>query len=126
MAAPLMAGNDLRSMSAQTKQILENKEVIALDQDPKGVQGNRAMTINDLEIWVKPLDNNEFAVCLLNRSDSPKDLDFQWNKYYFGPLHFDTPWKLRDLWQHKEAGTTADNLKITLQPHDVAVYRLTK
>ncbi len=126
MAAPLIAGNDLRTMSAQTKEILENKDVIALDQDPKGVQGYRAMTIDNLEIWVKPLENNEYAVCLFNRSDMSKNLDFQWDRYYFGQLSFATPWKLRDLWQHKDAGTTADNLKITLQPHDVAVYRLSK
>ena len=126
MASPLMAGNDLRTMSSQTKEILTNKEVIALDQDPKGVQGTRAMTIDDLEIWVKPLANDQFAVCFFNRSDFPKNMDFQWKRHYFGPLGFDTPWKLRDLWQHRDAGTTADDLKLSLQPHDVAVYRLTK
>lgn len=131
MAAPLIAGNDLRSMSDETAEILMNKEMIAIDQDPLGVQGYRAMTANDMEIWVKPLKNGEFAVCFFNRGNFPKNLDYQWSRHSFSSygnktLDFSTPWKLHDLWQHKDVGTTGNNLKITLQPHDVAVYRLSK
>ena len=55
LAAPLIAGNDVRSMSADTKEILENKEVIAINQDPLGRQGRRISKQGDLEVWSRPL-----------------------------------------------------------------------
>src|SRR5436190_10672238 len=69
MAAPLLAGNDVRTMSAATRDILTNKEVIAVDQDSLGIQG---MIVElpgpDLQVWAKPLADSSRAVVLLNRS----------------------------------------------------------
>src|SRR5467141_4220524 len=70
LAAPLLAGNDLRSMTAETKELLTNSEVIAIDQDPKGQQGHRVWEEGPLEIWVKPLADGSQAVGLFNRSDA--------------------------------------------------------
>jgi alpha-galactosidase len=133
MAAPLMAGNDLRNMTDETKSILMNKEVIALDQDLLGYQGYRAMTMGEIELWVKPLMNGDFAICFFNRSDFAKDLNFPWQKHSFNdigrpdkPLEFSLPWKVRDLWQKKDMGTTREDLQVTLKPHDVVLYRLSK
>jgi alpha-galactosidase len=55
MAAPLITGTDLRNMSAQTNATLTNREVLAIDQDPLGVQGFRYAAKDSLETWVKPL-----------------------------------------------------------------------
>ncbi len=70
LAAPLLAGNDLRSMSPEMKEILLNSEVIAVDQDAKGIQGHRIWQEGPLEIWVKPLANGSHAVGLFNRGES--------------------------------------------------------
>src|SRR6266540_6900146 len=70
LAAPLLAGNDLRTMNAETKEILTNPEIIAVDQDAKGAQGHRVWDEGPLEIWVKPLADGSNAVGLFNRGES--------------------------------------------------------
>ena len=77
-SAPLMAGNDLQHMSSDTHDILTNKEVIAIDQDPLGVQGNRVRKDGDIEVWSKQLADGSRAVVLLNRSDGAKDMTVNW------------------------------------------------
>ena len=74
LAAPLMAGNDLQNMTPETKAILMNKEIIALDQDSLGRQATCWRDNGDYQIWVKALANNEKAVCLLNKSDEKKNV----------------------------------------------------
>lgn len=65
-------------VSISTHEILTNKEVIAVDQDPMGEQGHRFMDMGEKEIWAKPLSNGELAVCFLNRIDFPWKLDYNW------------------------------------------------
>ena len=72
LSAPLLAGNDLQNMSAETKEILTNKEIIALDQDSLGRQATCYRDNGNYQIWVKTLTNNEKAICLLNQSDEKK------------------------------------------------------
>ena len=79
LASPLMAGNDLENMTPETKSILLNKEMIAIDQDTLGRQATCYRDNGDYQIWVKTLSNNEKAVCLLNKSDEKKSVlvDFE-------------------------------------------------
>jgi alpha-galactosidase len=72
LASPLIAGNDLANMTPETKSILLNKELIALNQDTLGVQATCYRDNTDYQIWVKGLANNEKAICLLNKSDEKK------------------------------------------------------
>lgn len=74
LASPLMAGNDLQKMTPEIKEILLNKEVIALDQDSLGRQATCYRDNGDYQIWVKALSNNEKAICLLNKSDEKKSV----------------------------------------------------
>ena len=74
LASPLMAGNDLQNMTPETKSILLNKEMIAIDQDSLGQQATCYRDNGDYQIWVKTLSNNEKAVCLLNKSDERKSV----------------------------------------------------
>ncbi len=67
LALPLIAGNDLSAMTEETKAILLNKEVIAVDQDALGVQASRMVKDGDGEVWVRPLKGSGRAVALLNR-----------------------------------------------------------
>src|SRR5674476_1127924 len=81
MAAPLISGNDLRSMSSQTLGILANKEVVAIDQDSLGIQGFRQAVKDSVETWLKPLKNGEWALCLLNRSKSIRNIELNWKTF---------------------------------------------
>jgi alpha-galactosidase len=131
MAAPLILGNDIRSMTPAIKEILTNKEVIALNQDTLGKQGFRWWTLDgNIELWLKPLSNNEVALCFFNRNDVAKIIDFDW-KIYFSNLDGKTfnvtdKTNIHDLWLKKNIGTTGKNLKATIQPHDVLTIRLSK
>ena len=133
LAAPLIAGNDARNMSKETRAILTNKEVIAVDQDALGVQSFSAITEDGLEVWVKPLSNDGWAVCFLNRGNEVKTVNFDWKENFIKDDSFQrqldakkTTYKLRDLWAKKDMGDTNTALKTQIQPHDVVMFRLTK
>jgi alpha-galactosidase len=133
LAAPLAAGNDLRKMSEQTRSILTNKEVIAIDQDELGIAAYRIKMADSLELWVKPLKNNELAVCFLNRASHPQKLNIKWNDLDISnaeagiDIKFaENKYVLHDLWLKKAAGTTKGTFKQDLASHDVIMLKLTK
>ena len=78
MAAPLILGNDLRHMTAETLEIITNAEVIAIDQDPLGRQGRRVLQGIDSDIYAKPLVGGAIAVALWNKVDYPVDITLNW------------------------------------------------
>lgn len=133
LAAPLIAGNDIRSMSKEIRDILTNNDVIAVDQDVLGIQGFKMYDYGDLEIWVKPLNNDEWAFCFLNRADVVKSVELNWkeNPVYDGVsgknVEFHkTTYKIKDLWANKDAGTTDVSFKAQVPAHDVILLRLRK
>jgi alpha-galactosidase len=132
LAAPLIAGNDLRAMSKETIEILTNKEVIAVDQDSLGVQGFNYLDDGDLEIWLKPLKNKEFAFCFFNRGAAPRKVEFDWQKYELRDsfsrtdLRLDGSYRIRDLWAGKIIGSTKDIFKAEVPDHDVIMVRVFK
>jgi alpha-galactosidase len=133
LAAPLIAGNDVRRMSKETREILTNKEVVAVNQDALGIQGFSAITEDGLEIWVKPLSNESWAVCFLNRSGAAKTINFDWKENLIKDDSFGkqldaarTTYKIRDLWAKKDLGDTNSVLKTAVPSHDVVMLRLTK
>lgn len=133
MAAPLIAGNDFRKMNAATLDILTNKEVIAIDQDSLGIQSFVWSTKDSLETWVKPLANDEWAFCFLNRSQKPIPLDFNWkakpitDSISQQQVDFNkTTYRLRDVWKKNDLGTTDRNIVSIVPSHDVLMLRLTK
>jgi alpha-galactosidase len=131
LAAPLIAGNDPRSVSQATREILTNKEAIAVDQDELGIQGFKCLKLDDLEVWAKPLKNNELAICFLNRGKETRSFDFDWEKQIiednFSQHYYDfqqKEYKVRDLWLRKDLGTTKKPLSVELGAHDVIMLRL--
>jgi alpha-galactosidase len=133
LAAPLIAGNDLRNMTEETRAILTNKEVIAVNQDSLGIQGLKYATRDSVEVWFKPLTGDDWAFCFLNRSVLPKQIEFDWRKEIVNDdvakRHFtvaSTNYLLRDLWQKKETGNTDKPLKVFVPAHDVLMFRLVK
>jgi alpha-galactosidase len=115
LAAPLMAGNDLRHMTAATREILTNREVIAVDQDPLGKQAVVIEKEDGIEIWAKPLQNGSRAVGIFNRSDQESDVDLAWLELGFALK----PGTLRDLWAHKNLTPAADGWKGQIPAHGV-------
>lgn len=131
LAAPLIAGNDLRNMNPETKAILENEEAIAVDQDSLGVEGFTYSSADSVEVWFKPLMKGDWAMCFLNRSISPKNVAFDFQKEnVFDSLSGrnagfeNTMYKLRDLWAGKNIGTTQKPLEAVVPGHDVLMLRL--
>ncbi len=121
LAAPLIAGNDLRNMSDDVKNILTNKEAIAIDQDKLGMQATRFMQQPGKEIWAKKLSNGEWAVCFFNSGKDEMEMRVHWNYLSF----LNGKYNIRDLWLHKDIGTTDINMNFNISSHDVVLVRLT-
>jgi alpha-galactosidase len=121
LAAPLIAGNDLRDMTDETKSILMNHEVIAIDQDPDGKPVKRispedATTV----ITVRPLHGNAFAIGLFNRDDKPQEISVKW-----AGLGVGKPEKIRDLWKHEDMkAAVKDGYSATVPSHGVVLLRV--
>ena len=124
LAAPLIAGNDLTSMSEATKAILTNAEVIAVDQDPLGKQGTLIDTPQSgLQVWSKTLSNDDRAVALFNRNASAANITVTFAQAGFPSGQV----SVRDLWQHADLGSfdtsyTAENVP----SHGIVMLRLTQ
>ena len=120
LEAPLLAGNDLSSMSADTRNILLNREVIAIDQDPAGRQGDRVYTEGPLEVWSKPLADGSLAVGIFNRWTMPLTLDVPLARLGFNK---DTV-AGRDLWAKADLSPVHDTYHAHVPPHGVVLLRL--
>jgi alpha-galactosidase len=118
LAAPLIAGNDLRDMRPEIHDILTNKEVTAVDQDPLGRQGERVMKNGDLEVWAKQLKDGSRAVVLLNRGSSPAEISAKWEDLGY-PTRLSA--SVRDLWQHKDLGKSTGLFAASVASHGVVV-----
>jgi alpha-galactosidase len=119
LAAPLLAGNDLREMSNETREILLNKEVIAIDQDPLGKQATRVSKDGDLEVWARPLADGSEAIGLFNRGASAAKVTAR-----NSDLHLSGSYKVRDLWAHADRGSFKDEFSAEVPSHGVVLIRL--
>lgn len=131
LAAPLIAGNDLINMSKETIEILTNREVISINQDTLGIQGFKYSVKDSLEIWFKPLLNDEWAVCFLNRGRKIKDIEFTWEEHLVSDtfsnrqLNFkQIQFNIQDLWAKKQIGNTKKTILGKLAGHDVMLIKL--
>ena len=121
MAAPLMAGNDIARMSADTRAMLLNGEVIAVDQDAAGVQGHRVWKDGDDEVWMKPLADGGRAVLLWNRGAAPATISASWAALGY-PASLSL--KVRDLWKHEDVGRVAGRYSATVPAHGVVMVTM--
>lgn len=120
MAAPLMAGNDLRNMPAEVLAILTNAEAIAIGQDSLGRQGHKAIDRGKYEIYVKELAGGEWAVCLLNRSNRNKTAAFNAT----GELGLPAGLTVRDVWKAGDLGRSDDTHTFDMPGNSVVLMRL--
>ena len=131
--APLISGNDQRNMKPATLKILTDKDIIALNQDPLGIEALKYSAKDGIEVWFKPLTHDAWAMCVLNRNPDPKHVSFDWKSEKVTDdisnreTKFDTTtYRIRDLWKKQDLGTTKTPLNADVQGHDVLVVRLTK
>jgi len=134
LAAPLLAGNDLRSMSPEILAILTNREVIAVNQDKLGRQGQRvwqsapstapaanAAPAANQEIWTRPLSGGAVAVAFFNRATEAQTISIKW-----ADLKLEGKWKARDLWTHQDVQLTGPEYSVTVPGHGVVMLRLSR
>jgi alpha-galactosidase len=121
LAAPLIAGNDLRDMKPEIHDILTNKEVIAVNQDALGREGRRVIKDGDLEVWAKQMQDGSRTVILLNRAAAEKEIGFSWENIGY-PSHLTAG--VRDLWQAKDLGQFKGKFSAPVAPHSVVMVRV--
>lgn len=135
MAAPLILGNDVRDFilsdgtvdyENRAYQILTNKDVIAIDQDPLGIQCKRIKTNGAEDILVKPLANGEFALCFFNKANSVTKMKYSVNDIVarsFASTPYSSRYSVKDLWECKEF-ETSDFIEASVNAHGVKLFKV--
>jgi alpha-galactosidase len=121
LAAPLIAGNDIRNMSPEIAEILKNKEVIAVDQDQLGMQGRRVKREGELEVWSRQLADGSRAVVLLNRGPAESKISVAWRDIGY-PDYLTA--SVHDLWAMKDLGKSTGSFSSSVASHGVVMVRI--
>jgi alpha-galactosidase len=122
LAAPLLAGNDLRSMPSTVLEILTNRDVIAVNQDRDGRQGRRINKSGEQEVWARPLAGGDQAIGLFNRGGEAATIAVKWADVGFTA----TPRRARDLWKHTDLKVSGDAYSVRVPSHGVAMIRVSQ
>ncbi len=121
-ASPLMAGNDLEAMKPEIHDILTHRELIAVNQDPLGMQGRKVWDDGPREVWMKPLADGSKAVILFNRGNEEGVLSVRWEDVGLFPGGSAV---VRDLWAKKDLGAFTGRFETKVGSHDVAMLKIT-
>lgn len=135
MAAPLILGNDIRdfikadgTVESNNKilEILTNKDVIAVDQDKLGIQCSRVKTTGITDILVKPLENNEVAICFFNKGPVTAKMSYDINDVH-NLVNVTLPkadkYLCKDLWDKTE-NEISNLISVDVESHGVKVFRV--
>ncbi|KAK1285543.1 hypothetical protein QJS10_CPB20g00132 [Acorus calamus] len=125
MKAPLLIGCDVRSITSETLEILSNEEVIAVNQDPLGVQGRKVSTGGEdgcRQIWAGPLSEDRLVVALWNRCPEVTTITVKWESLGIDPT---TAFAVRDLWKHKDLSGNVRVFSAQIDSHDCHIYIFT-
>jgi alpha-galactosidase len=121
LRAPLLAGNDLRDMTDDTKSILMNTDVIAIDQDPAGLPMKRIAQEGTTVVYMRPLKGGDIAVGMFNRGDQAADIGVTWDSLGVAGKKL----QVRDLWKHAAVAVSGDKYTANVPTHGVAMLRVT-
>ena len=119
LAAPLITGNNLAAMDAETRNLLTNPEVIAIDQDPLGIQGHRIKQEGPLEVWMKPMKDGSAAVGLFNRGWGAMPVTVNFRDVGLGNSAV-----VRDLWAQKDLGPIQEKYTAIVPQHGVVMLQI--
>ncbi len=118
LSSPLAATNDIRTMNEETKRILLNQEIIAVNQDVLGKQAVPKLNNEKWTVLLKPLVNGAYALAILNRSETVQYADFD-----LAQFGLQGSCEIRDLWQHRIIGK-GKKWKGKIGSHETKVFRL--
>ena len=124
LRAPLIAGNDLRTMTDETKSILMNPDVIAIDQDADAKPARILSVEGKQEVLVRPLVGDAVAVGLFNRGDQPAEISIRWDSLHLGANLGGKTLQARDLWKHEDVKVDGDSFAATVPKHGVVLLRV--
>jgi len=119
VAAPLLAGNDLRTMSEETRSILMNRDVIAIDQDRLGKPGAVLRKAGDVEVWTRPLAGGAVAVAVFNRGEAAVQASVK-----LAELGQGLKGKTRDVWAGRPVKFAKGEFSATAPRHGVVLLRV--
>lgn len=119
LAAPLFSSTDLTRLSKAQLVILTNREVIAVDQDARGIQGRRISQIGPAQVWAKPLSRGRMAVGLFNSGESSLPVSV-----HFSELGYFRSVRMRDIWEGRDLGVFNDDYSTTVPRHGVALLEI--
>jgi alpha-galactosidase len=121
MAAPLFLGNDVFNMPHYAQEIMMNKEVIAIDQDPLGVQGDvvREYDNGRLQVWAKQLEDGSKAVALLNTDAAAHEMTIRWSVIGVSGERL-----VRDLWEHADKGRFTGRFTARVPSHGTVLLKI--
>lgn len=122
LAAPLLAGNDLRTMTPDIREILTNHEVVAIDQDEAGKQGRQIAKSGEQEIWARPLHDGGQAIGIFNRGGEPAKIAVKWPELGLKSA----PTRARDLWAHSDVKVDGSEYSAIVPAHGVVMLRVTQ
>jgi alpha-galactosidase len=120
LAAPLIAGNDVRSMSASIRDILTNPEVIAIDQDKAGHQARRVWQSGQFEVWSRELAGGDTAVAVFNRAPRDVKATIRWADAGIP----NRPSQIRDVWAHADRQASGPAYSAEVPGHGVVLLRV--
>ncbi|MBN1951547.1 MAG: alpha-galactosidase [Bacteroidales bacterium] len=121
LAAPLIAGNNIATMNDTIRDILTAPELIAINQDPLGMQGILIRNHKGLQVWQKPLSDGSYAVALLNVTDKPEEMTISLKELGFKN---GSQCKLRDLWERRDLEPIRDSYSTPVEAHGVVVLKI--
>jgi len=119
-SAPLLLGCPLDQLDDFTLNLLTNDEVLALDQDPLGIQATEIASEGQGKVLVKKLEDGAIAVGLFNIGKENASVKVTWKQ-----LGIDGTQTIRDLWRQKNIGTYSDSFEATVRPHGVVLIKIT-
>jgi alpha-galactosidase len=121
LAAPLLAGNDIRTATPSILEILTNPEVIAIDQDKLGKQATRVSQTGKQEVWARGLSSGAKAIALFNRDTEAAKISVKWTDAGVTGKP-----KVRDLWAKKDVSANADGYEAEVPGHGVVLLKVGK
>ncbi len=133
LAAPLLIGCPIEQLDPFTLNLLTNDEVIEIDQDPLGKSARLVSEENDVQVWVKPLEDGSYAVGMFNIDGFQKTPQsyFRWGDEMIKPYELDLTklglngkYTIRDVWRQKDLGKFTGKFKTDIRHHGVVMIRV--
>jgi alpha-galactosidase len=125
MKAPLILGNDVTNMTSDIKNIIANKEVIAINQDPLGASVLQRWVKGNTQLFSGPLSNNAYVALFLNVGNTTATMSATWSDIFNSTkVNARKSIPVRDLWEHKDLGPSKGKISVSVEPHGVRLLKL--